>query len=255
MRPFMQSSCSVLKWQCPFRLKICYFTSGRILTGFYWFCILISMSSYTANLAAFLTVKNAEHPVHNIKELARSSYKVVVLNSSSTYEAFKTSLYETHWMIWHRIQEAGTIVQSTSEGIQWVREGQGLVFINDGPTLRRYANKPPCDLTTGKYQEFMIITPLKFNILNTGAWASKINNLTNTYDNNIKMLRTLPFDLRTFVQHAVFTLNTKGKVLIGENNWNQSGIYWALTWRFRWFIERKKWLEFASTSVSTVVRT
>lgn len=30
-------------------------------------------------LSSLLTVKNAEHPVHNIKELARSSYKVVVL--------------------------------------------------------------------------------------------------------------------------------------------------------------------------------
>ena len=80
----------------------------------------------------------------------KSSYQVGVLESSSTYEAFKTSHYETYKKIWHRIQTGGTVVQSIPEGIQRVRDRQEFVFINDGPTLRYAANQPPCDLTVGK---------------------------------------------------------------------------------------------------------
>ena len=80
----------------------------------------------------------------------KSPYQVGILESSSTYEAFKTSQYETYKKIWHRIQTGGTVVQSISEGIQWVRDRQEFVFINDGPTLRYAANQPPCDLTVGK---------------------------------------------------------------------------------------------------------
>ena len=127
------------------------FTLGRILAGCYWFCILIWISTYTANLAAFLTVKNTHHPISNLEDLAQSSsYQLLVLNSSSSYEAFKTSKYETHRVIWHRIQAEGIIVSNTSQGIQLVRERENYVFINDGPILKYAANKPPCDLTTGR---------------------------------------------------------------------------------------------------------
>ena len=109
------------------------------------------MSTYTANLAAFFTVKNAEHPIHNLEDIVKSSYQVGVIGSSSVYEDFKTSQYETHRRIWHRIEEANTIVQSTSEGSQLVRERDKFVFIDDGPILRYAASQPPCDLIVGKY--------------------------------------------------------------------------------------------------------
>ena len=138
------SSC--VKWKGIYNVL---FTSGRILAGCYWFCILISISTYTANLAAFFTVKNAEQPIHNLEDIVKSSYQVGVVESSSTYEAFKTSQYETHRKIWHRMQSAGTMAQSTSEGIQWVRERKDYLFITDGPIVRQAANEPPCELTTG----------------------------------------------------------------------------------------------------------
>ncbi len=126
-------------------------TLGRILTGSYWFCVLILVSTYTANLAAFLTVKNAEQPIRNLEDIVDSSYQVAVLESSSSSEFFKTSQYEPYKKIWQRIQSDGTIAKSTSQGIQWVREKDKLVFTNDGPILRYVANQQPCDLTTGKF--------------------------------------------------------------------------------------------------------
>ncbi|KAL9962086.1 hypothetical protein ACROYT_G031156 [Oculina patagonica] len=122
--------------------------SGRILTGSYWFCVLILVSTYTANLAAFLTVKNAEQPIRNLEDIVDSSYQVAVVESSSTYEFFKTSQYETYKKIWHRIQAGNTMVESTSQGVQWVREKDKFLFIYERPTLRYVANQQPCDLTT-----------------------------------------------------------------------------------------------------------
>lgn len=94
----------------------------------------------------------------------KSSYHVGVLESSSTYEAFKTSQYEIYRKIWHRIQTGDTVVQSISEGIQWVRDRQEFIFINDGPTLRYAANQPPCDLTVGKQYNKLLRLTLNKNI-------------------------------------------------------------------------------------------
>ena len=94
----------------------------------------------------------------------KSSYQVGVLESSSTYEAFKTNQYETYRKIWHRIQTGDTVVQSISEGIQWVRDRQEFIFINDGPTLRYATNQPPCDLTVGKQYNKLLRLTLNKNI-------------------------------------------------------------------------------------------
>ncbi|XP_078384334.1 glutamate receptor 2-like [Oculina patagonica] len=121
--------------------------SGRILAGCYWFCILIWVSTYTANLAAFFTVSNVEHPINNLEDIVKSTYKVAVLDSSSTSEFFKTSQYETHKKIWRRIETDNTLANSVAEGVEWVREREEYVFITDGPLLRLIANQPPCDVT------------------------------------------------------------------------------------------------------------
>lgn len=97
-------------------------------------------------------MKNAEHPIHNLEDVVKSSYQVGVIGSSSVYEDFKTSEYETHKKIWQRIEAENTIVQSTSEGSQLVRERDKFVFIDDGPILRHEASQPPCDLTVGNNQ-------------------------------------------------------------------------------------------------------
>lgn len=47
--------------------------STRILTGAWWFFALIMISSYTANLAAFLTTKRLTSPVEDAEGLSRQS--------------------------------------------------------------------------------------------------------------------------------------------------------------------------------------
>ena len=119
------------------------------MTGCYWFCIVIWISTYTANLAAFLTVKNAHQPITNLEDLAESSYRLLILNSLSTYEALKQSDLETHKRIWRRIKK-DDIVSTTSLAIQKVREKEDFAFINEGTIVQYAASQEPCDLTISK---------------------------------------------------------------------------------------------------------
>ena len=67
------------------------------------------------------------------------------------------SQYETHQRIWNRIKAEQTLVKTAKEGIQWLRETEGSVFINDGPIIRYVANQQPCDLMTGKTFCFLLL--------------------------------------------------------------------------------------------------
>lgn len=50
--------------------------SSRIITGVWWFFILIIISSYTANLAAHLTVTRMENDISSFRDLATQKKKV-----------------------------------------------------------------------------------------------------------------------------------------------------------------------------------
>ena len=52
--------------------------STRMIAALWWFFTLIMISSYTANLAAFLTVERMESPIESAEDLAK-----YVLNNST----------------------------------------------------------------------------------------------------------------------------------------------------------------------------
>ena len=54
-------------------LKIIRAISTRMLAGMWWFFTLITISSYTANLAAFLTASKMATPVNNADDLAKQT--------------------------------------------------------------------------------------------------------------------------------------------------------------------------------------
>lgn len=47
-----------------------------MVAGMWWFFTLIMVSSYTANLAAFLTSENTENPFNNVQELVERAEKL-----------------------------------------------------------------------------------------------------------------------------------------------------------------------------------
>jgi len=66
--------------------------SGRIVGSVWWFFTLIIISSYTANLAAFLTVERMQSPIESAEDLAKQTeIKYGMVDSGTTREFFKAS--------------------------------------------------------------------------------------------------------------------------------------------------------------------
>ncbi|KAK2559937.1 Glutamate receptor 4, partial [Acropora cervicornis] len=118
---------------------------------FTWSCMLqqVWVSTYTANLAAFFTVKNTQQGINNLEDVLRSSYKIGIRERSTIRDFFEASEFDQHRKIWHRIQTGNNKFKSTPQAIQWVRETEESLFIYDGPILRYAANQPPCDFVSG----------------------------------------------------------------------------------------------------------
>lgn len=67
--------------------------STRIVAGMWWFFVLIMISSYTANLAAFLTMDRMDATIGSVEDLARQTeVKYGVLKGGSTANFFKVSI-------------------------------------------------------------------------------------------------------------------------------------------------------------------
>ena len=68
--------------------------SARLAASVWWFFTLILISSYTANLAAFLTVENIVPPIESVEDLEKQTeIKYGVVESGSTKEFFRVIIY------------------------------------------------------------------------------------------------------------------------------------------------------------------
>lgn len=64
--------------------------SGRVAGSAWWFFTLIIISTYTANLAAFLTVERMLTPINSASDLAKQTHiQYGTLDAGSTKEFFK----------------------------------------------------------------------------------------------------------------------------------------------------------------------
>ena len=73
-----------------------------MIAAMWWFFTLIMISSYTANLAAFLTVERMEAPIESAEDLAKQTkIKYGCLESGSTRAFFRVSrdIYEYSYSI------------------------------------------------------------------------------------------------------------------------------------------------------------
>ena len=68
-----------------------------MVAGMWWFFTLIMISSYTANLAAFLTVERMESPITGAEDLSKQhSIKYGCVGGGSTASFFKVRQRERH---------------------------------------------------------------------------------------------------------------------------------------------------------------
>lgn len=68
--------------------------STRMVAGMWWFFTLIMISSYTANLAAFLTVERMDSPIESADDLAKQTkIKYGALRGGSTAAFFRVKAF------------------------------------------------------------------------------------------------------------------------------------------------------------------
>lgn len=68
--------------------------STRMVTGAWWFFALIMLASYTANLAAFLTMDRMEVSIESAEDLAKQTkIKYGAVIGGSTLSFFKVPIY------------------------------------------------------------------------------------------------------------------------------------------------------------------
>nr|QHN69178.1 ionotropic receptor 9 [Sirex noctilio] len=123
-------------------------TSTRIVGGIWWFFTLIIISSYTANLAAFLTVERMITPIENAEDLAgQTDIAYGTLESGSTMTFFRDSMIETYKKMWRFMEnkKASVFVPTYEEGIQRVLQGD-YAFLMES-TMLDYIVQRDCNLT------------------------------------------------------------------------------------------------------------
>ncbi|XP_015110641.1 glutamate receptor ionotropic, kainate 2 [Diachasma alloeum] len=122
--------------------------STRIVGGIWWFFTLIIISSYTANLAAFLTVERMITPIENAEDLAgQTDITYGTLESGSTMTFFRDSMIETYKKMWRFMEnkKPSVFVPTYEEGIQRVLQGD-YAFLMES-TMLDYIVQRDCNLT------------------------------------------------------------------------------------------------------------
>lgn len=122
-------------------------TSTRIIGAIWWFFTLILVSSYTANLAAFLTVERMITPIESVEDLAtQSKIAYGTLESGSTMTFFRDSQIETYQKMWRFMENRPSVfVKTYDEGVQRVIEGN-YAFLMES-TMLDFKVQRNCNLT------------------------------------------------------------------------------------------------------------
>ncbi|CAK1554505.1 unnamed protein product [Leptosia nina] len=115
--------------------------SGRTLVAAYWLFVVLMLATFTANLAAFLTVERMQTPVSSLEQLARQSrinYTVVEGSTVHQYFINMKLAEDTLYRVWKEIT-----LNATSDQAQYrvwdypIREQYGhiLLAINASGTV------------------------------------------------------------------------------------------------------------------------
>uniref|UniRef100_A0A671NF40 Glutamate receptor n=1 Tax=Sinocyclocheilus anshuiensis TaxID=1608454 RepID=A0A671NF40_9TELE len=122
--------------------------STRCVSGVWWAFTLIIISSYTANLAAFLTVQRMEVPIESADDLAdQTNIQYGTIQGGSTMTFFMNSRYQTYQRMWNYMysKQPSVFVKSTEEGIARVLNSKYAFLLES--TMNEYHRRLNCNLT------------------------------------------------------------------------------------------------------------
>uniref|UniRef100_A0A8B9J931 Glutamate receptor n=1 Tax=Astyanax mexicanus TaxID=7994 RepID=A0A8B9J931_ASTMX len=130
----------------------------RMMMGVWWLFALIVISSYTANLAAFLTISRIENSIQSLQDLSKQTelpYGTVL--DSAVYDQLRSKgmnpferdpMYAQMWRMINRTGGAENNVEDSKEGIRKVKYGR-FAFVWDAAVLEYVAiNDEDCSFYT-----------------------------------------------------------------------------------------------------------
>ncbi|KFB52145.1 AGAP000801-PA-like protein [Anopheles sinensis] len=183
---------SLMQQGCDFLPKA---VSTRMVAGMWWFFTLIMISSYTANLAAFLTVERMDSPIESAEDLAKQTkIKYGALRGGSTAAFFRDSNFSTYQRMWSFMESARPSVFAASniEGVERVVKGKGSYAFLMESTSIEYVIERNCELT-------------------------QVGGMLDSKGYGIAMPPNSPF--RTAISSAVLKLQEEGKLHILKTRW------------------------------------
>lgn len=123
--------------------------STRSITAIWYFFTLIIVSSYTANLAAFLTIEKVNFPFENVEELAnQTKIRYGCLANGSTHKFFANSNIETYKkMAAFMDKNPQWLASSNAKGRDMVEQQEGkYAFFMESATIE-FITERYCNLT------------------------------------------------------------------------------------------------------------
>jgi len=121
--------------------------STRTIAGIWYFFTLIMISSYTANLAAFLTVEKVVYPIESAEDLSsQMEIKYGCVATGSTRSFFSDSTIPTYARMWKFMSsDESNFVGSNKEGRERVARGN-YAFLMESASIE-YIVERNCNLT------------------------------------------------------------------------------------------------------------
>ncbi|XP_055610691.1 glutamate receptor ionotropic, kainate 2 isoform X2 [Uranotaenia lowii] len=122
--------------------------STRAVASIWWFFTLIMVSSYTANLAAFLTVEQVHSPINNAEDLAAASgvIKYGAKRDGSTINFFKDAEYKTYQKMYEvMMANPDFLTSSNPEGLNRVKT-ENYAFLMESTSIE-YIIDRDCTVT------------------------------------------------------------------------------------------------------------
>lgn len=124
--------------------------SSRMAASMWWFFILIISSSYTANLAAFLTMDKMAPSIDNAEALAKQTkIKYGTVDGGSTQTFFRESNFSTYARMWTQMASAKPSVfeKNNADGVKRVltTKNQLYAFLMESSQIE-YEVERNCEL-------------------------------------------------------------------------------------------------------------
>ncbi|XP_063446900.1 glutamate receptor ionotropic, delta-1-like [Mytilus trossulus] len=105
-------------------------TSGRVMLGFWWVFTILMLASYTANLAAYLTVSITVQPINSLSELiTQDKIKPLVKTGTSLHTLFQTASSGVYTQVWEKMSTM-PYVTSRATAVELARTGE-YAFMTD----------------------------------------------------------------------------------------------------------------------------